>query len=86
MNIALSNTLHTSFADALARTRAALAEQGFGVLTEIDMRATFKAKLGADMEDYVILGACNPPHCRSLISTGRGLLPILCRATPQVSG
>ena len=61
MGYALSTTLHTSFEDAVERTRKALADQGFGVLTEIDMKATLKAKLGEDMEDYLILGACNPP-------------------------
>ena len=46
MSLALSTTLHTSFEDAVERTRKALADQGFGVLTEIDMKATLKAKLG----------------------------------------
>ena len=54
MTYALSTTLHTSFEDAVELTRKALADQGFGVLTEIDMKATLKAKLGEDMEDYLI--------------------------------
>lgn len=61
MDSALSATLHTGFDDAVERTRTTLAEQGFGILTEIDMRATLHAKLGAEREDHLILGACNPP-------------------------
>lgn len=60
MTSALSTTLHTSFEDAVGRTTKALADQGFGVLTTIDVKATLKQKLGEDMENYVILGACNP--------------------------
>lgn len=72
MSIALSTALQTSFADAVTRTRDALAQQGFGVLTEIDM----KAKLDEDMEDYVILGACNPPLALEAVNADRqiGLL------------
>lgn len=57
-------TVPMSYDQAVEATRAALAEQGFGVLTEIDVKATFTTKLGADageaIGDYIILGACNP--------------------------
>lgn len=67
MGIALSTTLRTSFEDAVRRTRDALAHKGFGVLTEVDMKATLKAKLDVDMEDYLILGACNPQFAREAV-------------------
>jgi uncharacterized protein (DUF302 family) len=50
----------TSFDDAVERTKSALAKHGFGILTEIDVKATMKKKIDADVDDYIILGACNP--------------------------
>ncbi|PFG41457.1 uncharacterized protein (DUF302 family) [Isoptericola jiangsuensis] len=61
MTYTLSTTLTTPFADTVDAVRAALAEQGFGVLTEIDMAATLRTKLGVDLPPYLVLGACNPP-------------------------
>jgi uncharacterized protein (DUF302 family) len=61
MSYALSTTIHKPFDESLAATREALVAHGFGVLTEIDMAATLKKKLGVDIAPQVILGACNPP-------------------------
>ncbi|MEJ1193562.1 DUF302 domain-containing protein [Pseudarthrobacter sp. CCNWLW207] len=64
MTYTLSTTTTLPWAEALDRTRDALSAQGFGILTEINVRSTFEAKLGTEaadaVGDYVILGACNP--------------------------
>ena len=61
MGYALSATVDRPYETVLAQVRTALADQGFGILTEIDLKATMKAKLDAELAPQVILGACRPP-------------------------
>jgi uncharacterized protein (DUF302 family) len=64
---AFSTVLDASYEDAISRVRDALKKEGFGVLTEIDVKETLKKKLDKEFRKYVILGACNPPYAyRSL--------------------
>ena len=60
MSYYFASTLSTSFDDAVDRATAALKDEGFGVITSIDLKETFKRKLDTDFRRYTILGACNP--------------------------
>ncbi len=71
-------TVDLPFEEALSATKAALAAEGFGVLTEIDMQATMKAKLNEDYPPLIILGACNPTFAH----TAMGINPVIATLVP----
>jgi uncharacterized protein (DUF302 family) len=87
MSYGMTFRLPEPFAPTVERVRAALKDQGFGVLTEIDVKATLAEKLGVAMEDYLILGACNPPLAHRALEIDReiGLL-LPCNVVVRADG
>jgi uncharacterized protein (DUF302 family) len=91
MTVGLNTRLKSTFEEAVERTTRALADQGFGILTKIDVKATLNQKLGVDMEDYLILGACNPALAHRALDVDRQigqLLPcnVVVRTDPDSQG
>lgn len=64
----ISKNVSYGYEEAVEKTRQALAEEGFGILTEIDVKETLKKKLDKDFRKYIILGACNPPFAYEALS------------------
>ncbi len=61
MNYQYRKQLNISFTQAVEKTKGELSKEGFGILTEIDVKNTLKSKLNVEYDNYIILGACNPP-------------------------
>ncbi|GAB3350039.1 DUF302 domain-containing protein [Amycolatopsis echigonensis] len=88
MKLGLSRTYRSAgFDQVMAKTRTALADAGFGVLSEIDVQATMREKLDERMERYTVLGACNPPLAhRALTATREVGLLLPCNVVVRENG
>jgi uncharacterized protein (DUF302 family) len=73
----LSATISRPYAEVVDATRVALSDQGFGILTEVDLAATMKAKLDVDLPPQVILGACRPPLAYEAIRVDPSIAAVL---------
>jgi len=83
--VAFTIVTDLSYEDAVRRCKEALAEEGFGVLTEIDIQATLKQKLDVDRPPYLILGACHPPSAhRALAAAPEAGVLLPCNVTVSV--
>ena len=86
-NLGFDVELPLAFNDAVGRVKDALKQEGFGVLTEIDLRAAFHEKLGREFRPYVILGACNPSLAFSAINADPAVgLLLPCNVTVESGG
>ena len=73
MNYGYKRKVKLNYADAVNKVTTELKKEGFGVLTSIDVKKTLKEKLGADFDDYIILGACNPPLAHEALTKERDI-------------
>jgi uncharacterized protein (DUF302 family) len=75
--IAVTRRVPMTYREAVDRIKAELAGEGFGILTEIDVKATLKEKLNVDFRDYVIIGACNPSLAHRALEADLGIGALL---------
>jgi uncharacterized protein (DUF302 family) len=73
MSYGNSISVNASFTDTVQRVRDELEAEGFGILTEIDITGTLREKLGEQMENYLVLGACNPPLAHKALTADRSI-------------
>jgi uncharacterized protein (DUF302 family) len=86
MSYYISKKIFASYEDAVARVKEQLKKEGFGILTEIDVKQTLKKKLDVDFRNYCILGACNPPFAYNALQAERNIgLLLPCNVIVQES-
>lgn len=87
MSYGITVRVAAPYSATVPRVRAALAEQGFGVLTEIDIQGTLRKKLDVQVEEYLILGACNPPLAHRALEADRDIgLLLPCNVVVRADG